>query len=133
MSKIPCRKCGQPFLTEKTYQHLSKIAHKKGLNHIEEYLSLCHECKLGPFSEKLVGSDLKKVPRTKPLPSRRSERLEPIKYDTRLGTTVYKTECFSCNQGCDAVVHVKEGRVVKVEGDVSSHVTKGVLCSKGLA
>jgi len=133
MSKIPCRKCGHPFSTEKTYQQLSKIAHQKGLTNIEEFLSLCHECKLGLFSEKIVGIDLEMVPRTKPLPSRRSEKLEPIKYDMRLGTTVYKTECFSCNQGCDAVVHVKEGRVVKVEGDVSSHITKGVLCSKGLA
>ncbi len=61
------------------------------------------------------------------------EKLEPVKSDPRLQTTVFKTECFSCNQGCDAVVHVKDGRVVKVEGDASSHVTKGVLCSKGLA
>jgi anaerobic selenocysteine-containing dehydrogenase len=112
---------------------LSEIAHRKGLTNTEESLSLCHECKLGLFSKRLLGSDFKKVSRMKPLPSRRSEKLEPIKYDTRLGTTVYKTECFSCNQGCDAVVHVKEDRMVKVEGDVSSHVTRGVLCSKGLA
>ncbi|MCX5909273.1 MAG: molybdopterin-dependent oxidoreductase, partial [Deltaproteobacteria bacterium] len=74
------------------------------------------------------------VPRAKPVPLRRSEKLEPVKQDLRLGTTVYKSECFSCNQGCDAVVHVdREGKVVRVEGDRSSHVTKGTLCSKGLA
>lgn len=42
MSKIPCRNCGQPFLAEKIYQHLSKIAHQKGLTDIEESLSESH-------------------------------------------------------------------------------------------
>ena len=59
MSKITCRKCGHPFLTEKTYEHLSKIAREKGLTNFEGSLSLCLECKLGLFSEKLVGSDFK--------------------------------------------------------------------------
>jgi len=59
--------------------------------------------------------------------------LRPVRHDERLNTTVYKSECFICNQGCDALVHVRDGTVVRVEGDTSSEVTKGTLCAKGLA
>jgi len=59
--------------------------------------------------------------------------LRPIRHDARLGTIVYKSQCFICNQGCDASIHVKDGEVVRVEGDTSSSVTMGTLCCKGLA
>jgi anaerobic selenocysteine-containing dehydrogenase len=64
---------------------------------------------------------------------RRQEKIEGMKHDSLRGTTAYKTECFICNQGCDARVHVKDGKVVVIEGDPSSPVTKGTLCAKGLA
>jgi anaerobic selenocysteine-containing dehydrogenase len=133
MPEVTCRQCGQPLMSQKTKEALTKIARKKGIKNHEEFLFLCPNCKLRAFSQKVTGNRLQKVSRTKPIASRRVEKLEPVKSDPRLQTTVFKTECFSCNQGCDAVVHVKDGRVVKVEGDASSHVTKGVLCSKGLA
>lgn len=56
-----------------------------------------------------------------------------MKMDARLGTMIYKSECFICNQGCDALVHMKDGKVMRIEGDPSSAVTKGTLCCKGLA
>ena len=81
----------------------------------------------------MIGNNLERVEQVRHVAKRRQEELHPIKIDPRLGTTVYKTECFICNQGCDALVHVKDGVVVRIEGDTSSEVTKGTLCAKGLA
>ena len=64
---------------------------------------------------------------------RRREKLEPVKFDPRTGCTVFKSQCYICNSGCDVKVFVKEGRVVKIQGDPSSPVTKGTLCVKGLS
>ncbi len=130
---VSCSLCGQPLMTAEMKGRLMHVATEKKIENYEEWLFLCGPCKLKRFSQRLVGDNLKKVPRAKPVPFRRSEKLETVKFDPRLQTTSYKTECFSCNQGCDAVVHVKDGRVMRVEGDASSHVTKGILCSKGLA
>ena len=44
-----------------------------------------------------------------------------------------KSQCYICNSGCDALVFEKDGRVIRVEGDPSSAITKGTLCCKGLA
>ncbi|HHW18763.1 MAG TPA: molybdopterin-dependent oxidoreductase [Firmicutes bacterium] len=43
--------------------------------------------------------------------------------------------CFSCNSNCEVLVFVDAdtGEVIRVEGDPESPVTRGVLCSKGLA
>ena len=96
-------------------------------------LHSARNCRAQSFAEQMIGNNLKRVERVRHVAKRRQEELHPIKTDTRLGTTVYKTECFICNQGCDALVHVKDGVVVRVEGDTSSEVTKGTLCAKGLA
>ncbi|MFC1929933.1 molybdopterin-dependent oxidoreductase [Chloroflexota bacterium] len=71
--------------------------------------------------------------RIKHVAKRKIEKIEPVKSNPMTGATVYKSECFICNSGCDAAVWVKEGRVIKVEGDLSSSVTRGTLCAKGLA
>ena len=44
-----------------------------------------------------------------------------------------KTVCRSCHGGCGVIAHVKDGKVVKVEGDPSSPISHGSMCSKGLA
>ena len=44
-----------------------------------------------------------------------------------------RTACRSCHGGCGVIAHVKEGRVIKVEGDPNSPISHGTLCSKGLA
>ena len=48
---------------------------------------------------------------------------------------IVRSCCFSCNSNCEVLVLVDHdtGKVVRVEGDPESPVTKGVLCSKGLA
>jgi thiosulfate reductase / polysulfide reductase chain A len=46
---------------------------------------------------------------------------------------IYKSACRMCHGGCGVFVHVKGGRVVKIEGNPDSPVSRGRLCSKGLA
>jgi anaerobic selenocysteine-containing dehydrogenase len=44
-----------------------------------------------------------------------------------------RTACRSCHGGCGVIAHVKDGKVIKVEGDSESPISHGTLCSKGLA
>jgi anaerobic selenocysteine-containing dehydrogenase len=44
-----------------------------------------------------------------------------------------RTVCRSCHGGCGVIAHVKDGKVVKIEGDPESPISHGTLCSKGLA
>ena len=48
-------------------------------------------------------------------------------------TKQVKTVCRSCHGGCGVIAHVKDGKVVKVEGDPASPISGGSMCSKGLA
>lgn len=41
--------------------------------------------------------------------------------------------CPYCAVGCDTIVHVVDGQIVNIEGDVRSPVNKGTLCPKGAA
>ncbi len=130
---ILCKRCGKPFISIQNYQKILKLVEEKGLDRYQIYYELCQFCRAQYFTEKMVGNELDKVTPVKHGIKRRQEIFSPIKRNKRLETTVYKTECFICNQGCDALVHIKDGKVVLVEGDPSSPITKGVLCSKGLA
>jgi len=44
-----------------------------------------------------------------------------------------RTACRSCHGGCGVIAHVKDDKVIKVEGDPESPISHGTLCSKGLA
>ena len=44
-----------------------------------------------------------------------------------------RTACRSCHGGCGVIAHVKDGKVIKVEGDPNSPISYGTLCSKGLS
>ena len=44
-----------------------------------------------------------------------------------------KTVCRSCHGGCGIIAHVKNGKVIKVEGDPESPISHGTMCAKGLA
>jgi anaerobic selenocysteine-containing dehydrogenase len=44
-----------------------------------------------------------------------------------------RTACRNCHGGCGVIAHVKDGKVIKVEGDPDSPLSYGTLCSKGLA
>ncbi len=43
------------------------------------------------------------------------------------------TACRMCHGGCGAIAHVQDGKVTKVEGDPTSPISHGTLCSKGLS
>ncbi len=47
--------------------------------------------------------------------------------------TIEKTACQHCHMSCDVLAYVKDGRVIKVEGDPDSPHNKGMMCAKGLA
>ena len=46
---------------------------------------------------------------------------------------VVKSTCSMCNRLCGVLVHVRDGKVIKVEGDPESPVNMGHLCIKGYA
>ena len=46
---------------------------------------------------------------------------------------IYKSVCRSCHGGCGVLLHVKDGRLVKVEGDRDSPLNHGRLCPIGTA
>jgi anaerobic selenocysteine-containing dehydrogenase len=58
-----------------------------------------------------------------------------LRYAEKNGLEIIPTCCFSCNTACEVLVFKDRasGKVVKIEGDTSSPVTKGVACPKGLA
>lgn len=44
-----------------------------------------------------------------------------------------RTVCRSCHGACGVIAHVKDGKVVKVEGDPNHPISHGTMCAKGLA
>jgi anaerobic selenocysteine-containing dehydrogenase len=44
-----------------------------------------------------------------------------------------RTACRNCHGGCGVIAHVQDGKVIKVEGDPASPISRGTMCSKGLA
>lgn len=49
------------------------------------------------------------------------------------GTKEVTTICPFCGVGCGQVVSVKDGRIVRIEGDPQHPVNEGAVCSKGAA
>jgi len=49
------------------------------------------------------------------------------------GTKEYTTACNFCSCGCGMVCHVRDGKLVNLEGDQDHVVNEGALCSKGAA
>lgn len=131
--QVLCKKCGQPFVSQKISRQISKVVQEKNLEKFGSCFELCQQCRGQTFVEGLLGNDLKVVPKVKHVTKRRSEKLKPVELDPRTGATLYSSQCYICNSGCDTLVYVKEGKVIKVTGNPSSPVTKGTLCPKGLA
>jgi anaerobic selenocysteine-containing dehydrogenase len=46
---------------------------------------------------------------------------------------VVRSTCRICHGGCGVLVHVKDGRVIRIEGDPESPISRGTLCPKGIA
>ena len=49
------------------------------------------------------------------------------------GVTIKKSGCMGCHGGCGILVHVVDGKAVKLEGDPDCPNNKGKLCPKGRA
>src|SRR4051794_10654430 len=62
--------------------------------------------------------------------SRRSRELRPR---TATADRVVKSICPYCAVGCGQNVYVKDERVVQIEGDPDSPISRGRLCPKGSA
>jgi formate dehydrogenase major subunit len=60
----------------------------------------------------------------------RSERLTPR---TRTADRVVKSICPYCAVGCGQTVYVKDEKVIQIEGDPDSPISRGRLCPKGSA
>jgi formate dehydrogenase major subunit len=62
--------------------------------------------------------------------SRRSETLTPR---TKTADRVVQSVCPYCAVGCGQKVYVKDEKVVQIEGDPDSPISRGRLCPKGSA
>jgi formate dehydrogenase major subunit len=62
--------------------------------------------------------------------SEASERLEPR---TRSADRVARSICPYCAVGCGQRVYVKDEKVIQIEGDPDSPISRGRLCPKGSA
>ncbi len=67
-------------------------------------------------------------------------RQSPTKQEEEMNTIltgsterVVKTVCSMCYCSCGVQAHVKDGQVVKIEGDPDHPWSKGALCPKGLS
>src|SRR5204862_4164436 len=62
--------------------------------------------------------------------SERSERLQPR---TATADRVVPSVCPYCAVGCGQRVYVKDERIIQIEGDPDSPISRGRLCPKGSA
>ena len=81
-----------------------------------------------PVIRQLRGED--RLGRGRAAQSETTGRLLPRTYTA---DKVVKSICPYCAVGCGQNVYVKDGRVVQIEGDPDSPVSRGRLCPKGAA
>jgi formate dehydrogenase major subunit len=82
---------------------------------------------VAPFIRQLAGDPLGLG---RSAQSARSERLEPR---TRTADRMVQSICPYCAVGCGQRVYVKDEKVVQIEGDPDSPISRGRLCPKGSA
>jgi formate dehydrogenase major subunit len=63
----------------------------------------------------------------------RSRRTASLISRTETADSVVKSICPYCAVGCGQNIYVKDGKVVQIEGDPDSPVSRGHLCPKGAA
>jgi formate dehydrogenase major subunit len=81
-----------------------------------------------PLVRQLAGGDATALDGT--AFSQRSETLRPRTEDA---DAVVKSVCPYCAVGCGQKVFVKDGRILDIEGDEDSPISRGRLCPKGSA
>jgi formate dehydrogenase major subunit len=62
-----------------------------------------------------------------------SERSRHLAPRTRTADRVVKSICPYCAVGCGQDVHVHDGKIIDIEGDYDSPISRGCLCPKGSA
>ena len=62
-----------------------------------------------------------------------SDRTRDLQPRTRNADRVVKSVCPYCAVGCAQLVYVKDERIVDIEGDPDSPISRGCLCPKGSA
>ncbi|CDX04470.1 secreted protein [Desulfitobacterium sp. LBE] len=58
---------------------------------------------------------------------------DPAKAAEASTTKIVKTNCRACIANCGVLAHVKDGRVIKIEGNPEYPMSYGTLCAKGLS
>src|SRR5215212_7108832 len=48
-------------------------------------------------------------------------------------STYYSTTCRECSASCGVIAEVRDGRAIKLEGNVDHPVNRGALCARGQA
>jgi formate dehydrogenase major subunit len=81
-----------------------------------------------PVYQQLTGPD--RLGRGAAARSQRSDELQPR---TAMADRVAKSVCPYCAVGCAQKIYVSGGRVVQIEGDPPSPLSRGRLCPKGSA
>lgn len=74
--------------------------------------------------------DLDLFGRDKNTKSTKTERITPRTHEA---DGVYKSVCPYCAVGCAQNVYVKDDKVIQIEGDPDSPISRGRLCPKGSA
>lgn len=62
-----------------------------------------------------------------------TERTRNLKPHTAEADKVVDSVCPYCGVGCGQKVYVKDGRIMDIEGDYASPISRGCLCPKGSA
>ncbi len=60
-------------------------------------------------------------------------RLQSVKAAATSTTKIVKTNCRACISNCGILAHVKDGRVIKLEGNPEYPMSAGAICAKGLS
>jgi formate dehydrogenase major subunit len=81
-----------------------------------------------PFLQQLIGGDRSAFGSTAYSP-----RTSAIRARTAEADEVVASVCPYCAVGCGQSVYVKSGRIIDIEGDPDSPVSRGRLCPKGAA
>lgn len=62
-----------------------------------------------------------------------SDRSKQLTARTESSDKIVKSICPYCAVGCGQDVHVKDGKIINIEGDYDSPISRGCLCPKGSA
>jgi formate dehydrogenase major subunit len=62
-----------------------------------------------------------------------SERTTQLQPRTKAAETVVRSVCPYCAVGCGQLVYTKDERIIDIEGDPDSPISRGRLCPKGAA